>query len=116
MDIQVPGVGTLLHSTFFNNTEGDYAGLPAQSFPDPYPFGFHKGYTGAAEAHSLGFAEAWDNRIYKRDAVYRLQYTFAHVWSDLRLVLTGQTAPEGTVQKLQDDEQWGIGAVVVKTD
>ena len=115
LDVHIPGVGTALHSTFFNNTELDATDVPMQSFPDTYPFGFHKGYTGAASVRSLGFTESWDGRPYKRDAVYDLRYTFAHSGSGLQIVITGHTVPE-IIRALEDDERWGIGRIVVKTD
>ncbi|RYG33530.1 hypothetical protein EON81_17945, partial [bacterium] len=116
IDIAVPGVGTLLHSTFFNNTEGTDAGLPMQSFPDPYPFGFHVAYNGAAETRSLGFKETWTQRAYERNGVYKLRFTFAHQGPDFELVLSGLTIAQASVQTLDRDETWGIGGLVVKTD
>lgn len=116
LDVQAVGVGTLLHSTFFNNTEDIADGLPIQSFPDPYPFGFHKGYTGATEVRTLGFVEPWDGHDFHRDAVYDLAYTFAHTGSELQIVITGLTKPQGGTRSLTDDEHWGIGGVSIGAD
>jgi len=113
--ISVPEVGSLLHSTFFNNTEGDPA-APLQSFPDPYPGPGHIGYTGAFEVRSLGFIEPWDGHDYHRDAVYRLHYTFHHEGSELYVVFSGQNVPVSYLNKLTDDENWGIGGLRVSTD
>ncbi|RYG48749.1 hypothetical protein EON79_03525 [bacterium] len=114
-DIRVPGVGTLLHSTFSNNDEDDAAGLPMQSFPDPYPLGFHKAYAGALEVRNLGHTQIWQGREYRRDAVYKLVFTFAHTLPDLDLLLDSLSVAEGE-GTLADSESWGIGGVVVKTD
>lgn len=114
LDIAVPGVGRLLHSTFFNNTEDD-AGLPMQSFPDPYPFGFHTGYTGASEVRTLGYAQNWEGRTYRRDGVYHLSFTFAHRGPSLKVVFSGLTVTEGE-GSLADSEEWGLGRMVVRTD
>ncbi|MFI5385276.1 MAG: ankyrin repeat domain-containing protein [Fimbriimonadales bacterium] len=111
LDIRVSGVGTALHSTFFNNTEDERANLPLQSFPDAYPRGFHKGYNGASEVRSLGFVQR-----YPRDAVYRLRFTFTHAASGIEIVLSGLTVPERDAKTLADDETWGIGGLTVKTD
>lgn len=73
--------------------------------------GFHKGYTGAAENHTLGFVQN-----FPRDAVYKLVFTFDHTGTDLELVLTGLTVPQGVVQFMDQDETWGIGRLVVNTD
>jgi len=115
IDISVPEVGSLLHSTFFNNTEGDPL-APLQSFPDPYPGPGHIGYTGAFEVRSLGFIEPWDGHDYHRDAVYRLHYTFHHDTPDLYVVFSGQNVPVSYLTKLTDDENWGIGGLRVSTD
>jgi hypothetical protein len=111
IDISVPGVGTLLHSTFFNNNEGDRANLPLQSFPDPYPSGFHKAYTGAAEVRTLGYVQN-----YPRDAVYKLTFTFAHDGSALDLRLSGLTVPQPQATQMLQDETWGIRSLAVRTD
>ncbi len=79
IDISVPNIGTAdALDVFFNNNEGNAANAEAQSFPDPYPSRNHKAYTGASEVRSLGFTEPWDGVVYRRDAVYKLQYTFTH--------------------------------------
>ena len=111
LDISVPGVGTLLHSSFFSNTEGERANLTLQSFPDEYLKGFHKGYTGASEVKSLGFL-----LLYPRDAVYNLKFTFASDTSELDLKFTGMTVPQGSVNVLMGDEAWGIGSLRVTSD
>lgn len=110
IDISVPGSGTLLHSTFYNNADNGREGLRLQSFPEPYLRGYYKGYTGAAESHSLGFKTRND-----RDAVYKMSFTFAHTGS-LELVLQGFTVPEETANRFLDDESWAIGGLTVKTD
>jgi hypothetical protein len=116
IDITVPGVGTALHATFFNNAQDEDALSPMQSYPDRFPLGFHVGYTGANEVRSLGFVESVEGRQYPRDAVYRLKFTFAHDKDELEVVLTGQPTPQGYVRSLIEDERWGIGNLVVKTD
>lgn len=116
MDISAPGVGLFLHSTFFNNNEGGAANLALQSFPDPFPGGRHLGYTGAAEVRTLGFTEPWDGQINHRDAVYQLHYNFAHTASSFELRLAGLTVPQAGINRLEDDEHWGLGAVTVKRD
>jgi len=116
IDIQIANVGTLLHSTFLNDIEDETAGLPMQSFPDPYPFGYHKAYTGAWEVHTLGFTGVLDGRQYRRDAAYKLRYTFAHSESDLEVVITGDTVIRDAVHNLTDGANWGIGSFVVNTD
>jgi hypothetical protein len=116
IDIQVPEVGTLLHSTFFNNTEGGAASAPAQSYPDPYGVGRHLGHTGAAEVNSLGFTDVWANQVHHRDAVYKLKYTFAHTAGNLQVSITGENVVVGSARFLTDDENWGIGSILVKTD
>lgn len=110
LDISVPGVGTALHSTFFCNSEEDRTNLPMQSFPDPYPFGFHKAYTGAVEVKSLGYVER-----FPRSAVYRLHYVFKHTDPELGIVFTGLTVPQDYVKGLEGDEMWGIGGLRVST-
>jgi ankyrin repeat protein len=111
LDVQVPGVGTLLHSTFFNNNEGDCSNLPLQSFPDPYLGGFHPGYTGASLVKKLGFIE--EN---PRDAVYHLKMTFAHTGSELAILFRGLLTLQDGGFKLGQDEMWGIGSLKVSTD
>ena len=115
-DIQVPNIGTLLHSTFFNNTEGDDAQLKLQSYPDPYQAGFHVGYTGAQSAKALGFTDVWDRITNHRDASYKLEYTFAHSGSTFQLNLNGITISEGGIRDLLSDEHWGIGNLIITTD
>ena len=116
LDIQVPNVGTLLHSSFFNNTESDDAQLKLQSFPDPYMKGFHVGYTGASSAKSLGFTDVWDGITNHRDAVYKLEYSFAHSGPVVQLTFNGLTVSEGNITTLTGDENWGIGNLVITTD
>lgn len=115
LDISVPGMGTLLHSTFYNPAENDAAGLPMQSFPDPYPLGFHPGYTGAAEVRTLLYERPWNGRDYRRDGVYELGYTFSHVGKTLQIDLAGLTHAEGE-GSLAESEMWGLGRLIVKTD
>ncbi len=109
IDIEIPGVGTAMHSTFFGNGQGADENSPFQSFPDPYKMGRHKGFTGAAEVSSLGFPDP-------RNAVYKLRYTFAHRGENLTLVITGDNVVDAGARVLSDDERWGIGNIVVKTD
>ena len=116
LDIQVPNLGTLLHSSFFNDTEGDDALLKLQSFPDPYMMGFHPGYTGAFSAKSLGFTDVWDGITNHRDAVYKLDYTFAHTGPSVQLTFNGLTVSEGGITTLTGDENWGIGNLIISTD
>lgn len=116
MDIRIPGVGVALHSTFFNNDDDAGGDRPIQSFPDPYPGPGHKAYTGAAEVRTLGFTEPWSGHLYHRDAVYKLEYTFADSDSDLEIVLTGENVVQAGIDRLEDDEHWGIGGLTVKTD
>ena len=117
LDVRMPGVGTALHATFFNTTEGDAAGLPMQSFPDAYLDGFHRGYTGAAEVRTLGFVDHPNGSgDFPRDAVYRLGWTFAHEGSDLTVVVTGLNVPQPLAKLLAQDERWGIGGLRVFTD
>ncbi|GEM_PF-3068751 len=116
LDVTISGVGTMLHSTFFNNDEGDAAELELQSFPVFYPAGRHKAYSGAAESRTLGFTETWNGDALRRDAVYRIRATFAHVGAKLEIVLTGLTVPQGDARTLLEDERWGIGNLVVRTD
>jgi hypothetical protein len=132
LDVHVLSMGKLMHSTFFNNTEGDAANLLMQSFPDPFPPNTatpqdlntesaqhpspHPGYTGAAEIRSLGFTEPWAGVVYHRDAVYKLSWTFAHDRRDLDLTFTGQTVPQPIIDSLEADEHWGIGRLRISTD
>ncbi|MGV3618685.1 MAG: ankyrin repeat domain-containing protein [Fimbriimonas sp.] len=114
-DVSVPGTGTLLRSTFDNHDEGDHLGLPMQSFPAPYPLGFHRSFTGASEVRSLGYEQLWNGQTFRRDAVYKLVFTFAHASPELELVLSSLSVTEGE-GSLEESERWGIGRVVVKTD
>ncbi|MES1147288.1 MAG: hypothetical protein ABUL49_00905, partial [bacterium] len=116
LDIRVPGVGTALHSSFFNNTEGSGAHQQIQSFPQPFGMGFNEGYTGAAETRTLGFVEPWAGEDFHRDATYRLNYTFEHTGPTLELVITGQTVRQDGINTLWGDELWGLGSMTVKTD
>lgn len=84
-------------------------GLQLQSFPDPYPFGYHKAFAGASEGRTLGFTNA-------RNAVYKLQYTFAHSAPQLEPVMTGDLAVPDASQNLADGKNWGIGRMTIKTD
>ncbi|MCH7905454.1 MAG: ankyrin repeat domain-containing protein [Armatimonadetes bacterium] len=111
IDVRIPGVGMLLHTSFFNNTEGDRAGLPLQSFPDRYGLGYHTGYQGAAEVKTLGYVER-----YPRNAVYTLSFTIAHSGADLEIEISGFTVPQSYVKTLLEDEIWGIGGLRVFTD
>jgi hypothetical protein len=107
LNIEVPGLGTLLYSSFYNNPT---KGARYQSFPDIYRKGFHEGYTGATEAGTLAFPG--DNR----DSVYRFTFTFAHTGPDFQLDLKGLTVPQGGLGGLLYDERWGITSLKVKTD
>lgn len=106
--ISVPGVGTLMHSSFYNNS-GNH--LKFQSFPDPYLKGFHRGGTGSAEFHTLKL-----NESDVRDAVYKLVFTFEHKGADFRLDFQGLTVPQGGLGNMLFDEHWGLGKVTVRTD
>jgi hypothetical protein len=114
LEVRVPGIGTAMRSTFFNNTEDGAAGLKLQSFPEPYDFGHHEGYSGAAEVRTLGFVEPWMGKPYYRDAVYKLTFTFDHSASELVISFVGNTVPQNGIQNLTADENWGIRRIQVK--
>jgi len=116
LDISLPGRGALLHSSFFNNTDDGAERTPLQSYPDPFAFGFHKGFARAAETRTLGFSEVWSGKTYHRDAVYKLSYTFEHDLSSLNLVFSGMTVPQYAGMGLLDEERWGLGSVKVYSD
>jgi hypothetical protein len=116
LEIDVPGLGTAMRSTFFNNTEDGAAGLKLQSFPDAFGFGDHEGCTGASELRTLGFTEPWNGKVYNRDAVYKLKYTFEHSDADLTVTFIGNTVPQPNIRNLTADENWGIGGMTVKVD
>ena len=103
IDVRVPGTGTILHATFFNNTEGERAGLRLQSYPDPYPRGFYRGGTGGT---ALG----------PREVRYRVRLTFAHTASTMEIVVSGLTVPQPSATTLTGDETWGIAGLTVRTD
>lgn len=102
-DLSVVGGPTLLHTTFGIN-DGDPSLDPRrQAFPGNYPGGSYLFQTGASEIDTLGYL-FWDT---KADAVYELQYTFAHSASDLTLQFSGIGL------KSLADESWGIDNVAV---
>jgi hypothetical protein len=110
IDISVGGLGALMHSSFFSNADDGREGLRLQSYPDPYLVGFHRGYTGAAEARTLGFPTR-----NSRDAVYKMSFTFAHS-GDLELALQGLTVAQANATDLLQDEHWGIAGLTVRID
>lgn len=107
LHIEVPGLGSLLYSTFYNNGT---KGARLQSFPNVYRQGFHEGYTGALEAETLAFPDD------VRSSVYRFSFTFAHTGPDFLLDVKGLTVPQGGLGGLLYDERWGITNLKVKTD
>lgn len=75
--------GLVLMSATFNNGAPDTI-LAGQAYPDGYPGGQHPAFTGAREINSLGFTVPGFGAM---DSVYRLQFSFAHTASFLKLVL-----------------------------
>jgi hypothetical protein len=84
---------TQLINTTFANT------FSSQSYPGPYP-SFFPFQTGAIEIGTLGQPGG--------DAVYRLEYTFGHTASDLRVNFNGSNLP------LDGSATWGVTNVDVQ--
>jgi len=97
--LSVAGGPTLLVTTFSNNpktnTDGSY-----QSYPVPHS----APWTGAISVGTLGYASFF------RDSIYRLQYTFAHTNTSVRIDFSSSLF-EG---KGTGDEAWGLDNVIVK--
>jgi hypothetical protein len=106
--LAVDGGEPLIDTTFFNCTESLPA-VPVQSFPDMTARGFYPGRTDAFESNTLGYVRKWDNdTAWERDAVYRIEVTFAHTRAALALDFTGNASSE------IDDESWGLDNVSVQ--
>lgn len=99
-----PDVFNVTHSgdqTLLNTTFSNYPGEHDQAYPGSYPGASHPGQTGASAVGTLG---------YGLDAVYALDFTFAHTASRLQVKFsTSGLQGDG-------DESWGLDNVVVKVD
>jgi hypothetical protein len=103
-ELRVDGGPTLLHTTFSNAFPS--ATSFRQAYPDAFPGGDNPGLTGAAEIDTLGYP---DHSGYSgaNDSVYRLDFTFPHTASILRLYFSG-LGLNGV-----GNESWGIDNVKV---
>ena len=96
-DLNAGGGPTLLHTTFSNWEHY------SQAYPDPYPGGDHPARTGAVENNTLGYRHIDD----LLDAVYRLNFTFAHSAGSLVLYFSAIGREE------LSNESWGLDNVEV---
>lgn len=94
--LAIEGGPTLVYTSFSNV---DSPAFP-QSFPDTYPNGSHKRFTGAAESNTLGY-----NR--EGNSVYRFTLKTPHT-SDLVSYLFSSTCSGDPL-----DESWGLDNVTV---
>jgi len=106
--LQVRGGPRLLYATFCNM--GDVINNNVQSFPDEYPWGRHKGWTGAAQKNSLGFPPEGGVTNYPvlGDGTYQLDMLFPHNGESLVLDFSG-IYDDASGEK----QSWGIGGVEV---
>lgn len=106
-DMSVVAGPTLLHTTFSNLDTGPCVGHGFdQAYPDNYPGGIHPPLTGADEIDTLGYPALCE----ANDAVYHLEFTFAHTDGSFQLVFTGSHLQE------LNDESWGIDDFSVSLD
>lgn len=106
--LQVRGGPRLVYATFCNM--GDVINNNVQSFPDEYPWGRHKGWTGAARKNSLGFPPEGGVTNYPvlGDGTYQLDMLFPHTGESMILDFSGiYDDPSG------EKQSWGIGGVEV---
>jgi ankyrin repeat protein len=107
-EASVTGGVTLLRTSFFNNTNPDFRKTPMQAFPGDWPLAAHPGRTGAIANDSLPIGGPPDPTSTRRDATYRLTFTFAHTAPHLVLNFAGKNLQE------MKDESWGIGRIEVR--
>ena len=96
---------TILQTTFKNALPDSNAKVKMQAFPGEYPGDHHECGSGAIETNSLGYTHSYYGTNIPLDAVYRLQFTFAHTGRAVLLLFSGIN-----LQAL-DDESWGIANV-----
>ncbi|MGC3988313.1 MAG: hypothetical protein QM796_01265 [Chthoniobacteraceae bacterium] len=108
--LQVRGAQRLFFTTFGNM--GDFVNNNAQSFPDEYPWGKHKSWTGAADKNVLGSPRmsSPSTRRDLNDGVYPIDLIFPHSAASLVLDFAG----------IYDDppserQSWGVGDLEVTT-
>lgn len=86
----------LFQTTFSNVDEYD----SRQSYPDPYPYGDHPAYSGAAEVDTLGYE-------YYGNSVYTLNFEAPIIAPTLHFVFSALNLLS------LEDESWGLDNVVV---
>ena len=99
-----PDIFNVTHSgdqTLLNTTFSNYPGEHDQAYPGSYPGASNPGQAGASAVGVLG---------YGLDAVYALNFTFAHTASLLQVQFSA-SGLQG-----DGDERWGLDNVVVKVD
>ncbi len=99
--LTVSGISQPLLDTTFSNCEP----IP-QSYPDSYPSGSHPPTTGHTEVNSLGYTQLCMPYA-ASDAVYSMQYSFAHTGDQLIVTFAG-----AGLQSVED-ESWGLDNVSV---
>jgi hypothetical protein len=107
--LQVRGAQRLCFATF--GTMGDFTNNNLQSYPDEYPWGKHKAWTGAAERNVLGFPAhgAPTTTPNLTDAVYPTEMLFPHTGRSLVLDFAGiYNDPP------QERQSWGIGSLQIE--
>jgi hypothetical protein len=83
-----------------------------QSFPDDFPYGVHKGWTGTAEKQTLGYVRPFHDGTRPEDcsSVYEMTLVFPHEDKNLRLLLH---ALWGKTQK-KWGAAWGLEKMTVE--
>ena len=107
VEVRLAGGLVLAHTTF-NNAHPETVAA-GQACPDGYPGGNHLAHTGAKEFNTLGFSVPGIDIM---DAVYHLQYTFAHTANFLKFVVEGMLDGTGGIgpQAMVGDggATWGL--------
>jgi hypothetical protein len=107
--LQVRGAQRLFFTTFCNM--GDFSNNNAQSYPDEYPWGGQKAWTGAAGKNSLHFPSGKSpttNGDNLNDGVYPIEVVFPHSGGSLILDFAGiYNDPPN------EKQSWGVGDLEV---
>jgi ankyrin repeat protein len=98
---------TLLQTTFANFCAVLSPRIRLQAYPGEYAGDHYPLQTGAMETNSLGYTFPVAGKMVPMDAVYRLNYTFAHTGKLLFLDFAARGLQE------LSDESWGIDNVQV---
>jgi ankyrin repeat protein len=101
---------TLVQTTFANFCPVDSPNIKIQAYPGEYPGDFFAPRTDAEETNTLGYTYTFRGETRPLDAVYTLNYTFAHTGSALILDFAARSLLN------VKEQSWGIANVEVSVD